>query len=181
MRFAEELLQRATLDRGGQVARAPIAAKAGFFESVRAFWSRQPGLATAIVAIVIVAGVALLVRPLFSGTSGSYASIRLNLSAADRATGAETQTVELPPGSRGLRIELNLPGQTPQAKNYRVELLDPQQSSRNLTIAERKAQSLIVTIPANELTRGSYIIRVYAVNADGTEQRIRGNYFFNVG
>ena len=116
----------------------------------------------------------------FFPTSGTDALVTLNITSSDRASGSEIQSVKLEPGTRRLRIELTLPDQAPQAQNYRVELLDDQEQPRNLPIEERTAQSIIVTIPANEITRGSYIIRLYAVNPDGTEQRVRGNYLFNL-
>ena len=88
--------------------------------------------------------------------------------------------MRLEPGSPGIRIELALPDQIPQSKNYRVELLDEKQAARNLRIEQQTETKLIVTIPANEITRGTYFIRVYGVNPDATEQRIRGSYFFTV-
>jgi hypothetical protein len=35
-------------------------------------------------------------------------------------------------------------------------------------------------VPANEISPGSYYVRLYTRNPDGTEQRIRGTYFFTV-
>ena len=168
-----------------RIDRDPVAAVStpGFMESVRAFWT-SPSLslrvATAMAAIVIVVGLAFLARPLFFRTSGPDALITLNIHTSDRASGSERESIKLEPGTGRLRIELKLPDQTPQAQNYRVELLDGQQRSRNLPIEERTAQSLIVAIPANEITPGSYIIHLWAVNPDGSEQRIRGSYVFNV-
>lgn len=135
--------------------------------------------AATVVTIVIVMGLAFLMWPRNSG-SGAYASIILPLIVADRAEGTETKTVRLDPGMAGIRMELMLSDQARDAKDHRIELLDEQQQPRNFTLAERTAQSLVVVIPANEISRGAYIVRLYAVNPDGTEQRIRGNYYFNV-
>ena len=180
VQFARELLERAENERS--VDRVAVAPAPGFLESVRAFL-RSPSLshrvATAMAAIVIVVGLAFLARPLFFRTSGPDVLITLNINTSDRASGSERESVKLAPGTGRLRIELKLPDQTPQAQNYRVELLEGQRS-RNLAIEERTPQSLIVAIPANEITPGSYIIHLHAVNADGTEQRVRGNYVFNV-
>ena len=182
VRFARELMQRAATERGvNRVATQP--APHGFWESVRAFWRTQSvsiRIGTAMAMILIVAGLAFLIRPVFFPPSGTDALVALNLSTSERASGSEIQPVKLEPGTRNLRIELKLPDETPPTQNYRVELLDTQQQSRNLPVEERIAQSLIVTIPANEIARGSYIIRLYAVNPDGTETRIRGSYYFNV-
>lgn len=174
-------MQRAAAQRGVRpVAPAPAT---GFFESVSAFWRSQSvslRTAMAMAAVLIVVGLAFVMRSVVIPGSGTDALVALNITTSDRASGSEIQSVKLEPGTRRLRIELKLPDQTPQGQNYRVELLDDQQQSRNLSIEERTAQSLIVAIPANEISPGSYIIRLYAVNPDGAEQRIRGNYFFNV-
>jgi hypothetical protein len=179
--FAGELLQRAALERGGRSAAVAVASEPGIFERLRAFWREQAfsvRIVTTIAAIVIVVGVAFLIRSR-NPASGTYATINLQISASDRAAGSETKPVQLA-GHAGIRIELTLPQQIPQAQDYRVELLEEQQRSRNLPIAERTAQSLIVTIPANAISRGSYIIHLHAVNPDGSEKRIHGGYFFSV-
>ena len=181
VQFARELMQHAAAER--DVRRVAVTPKPGFLESVRAFWRTQSislRTAMALATIVIVLGLAFVMRSFFFPSSGTDALVALNITTSDRASGSEVQQVKLQPGTRRLRIELRLPDQTPQAQNYRVELLDDQQRSRNLSIEERTAQSLIVAIPANEIAPGSYIIRLYAVSPDGAEQRIRGNYFFSV-
>jgi hypothetical protein len=173
--FARELMQRAATQRGDH--RVAPAAPPGFLESIRAFWRGQSvsmRTAMAMAALLIVVGLAFVTRSVIPG-SGTDALIALNITSSDRASGSEIQSVKLEPGTRRLRIELKLPAQTPQEQNYRVELLDDQQQLRNLSIEERTAQSIIVAIPANEIPPGSYTIRLY-----GNEQRIRGNYFFNV-
>lgn len=182
MEFARELLERAETERGR--ARAVMVAEPGFWERVRAFWTAQSmsmrTLAT-VATLVIVAGLGLLaIRPLFTTTPGPYASINLNLSTSDRSSGTETKSVKLEPNSSGIRINLALPDNVPQAPEYRVELIDDQQRSRNVPVTERTPKSLIVTIPADETTRGGYRIHLHAVNPDGSEQRIRGSYNFNV-
>ena len=181
VRFARELMERAASERS--VDRVAVAPTPGFLESVRAFWrSQSPSLrvAIAMAAIVIVVGLAVLTRPVFFGTSGPDALVALNIHSSDRASGSERESVKLEPGTGRLRIELKLPDQTPEAQNFRVELFDGQQRSRNLPVEERSAQSLFVAIPAKEITPGSYIIHLYSVSPDGSEQRVRGSYFFNV-
>ena len=178
--FARELMERAATERGVKRVAPPVPA-VGFFESVRAFWrSQSVSLRTsmAMAALVIVVGLGFVMRSVIFPTSGTDALLALNITTADRASGAEVQSVKLEPGTPRLRIELKLPDQSSQ--NYRVELLDEQQRTRNLSIEERTGQSIVVAIPANEIGPGSYIIRLYAVNPDGSEQRVRGNYFFNV-
>ena len=178
MRFASELLERAAVERGS----ARVQAQPGVLERFRAFWGNQTLItrfATTFAAIVIVAGVLLLTIP-GTRTSGTYALVNLTINNSDRAGGSEIKSVRLEPGTPGIRIELALPDQIPQSKSYRVELLDEKQVARNLKIEQQTEAKLVVTIPANEITPGTYYIRVYVVNPDGAEQRIRGSYFFAV-
>jgi anti-sigma-K factor RskA len=180
--FARELMQRAANERGANRVVSPAPAP-GFFKSVRAFWrSQSVSFRTAMVmaTLVIVVGLAFVTRSVIFPTSGTDAFIALNITTADRASGSEIQSVTLAPGTPRLRIELKLPDETVRSQRYRVELLDDQQRSRELSIEQQTTQSLLVAIAANEIPPGSYIIRLYAVNPDGGEQRIRGNYFFNV-
>jgi hypothetical protein len=179
LRFANELLDRATVERGP----APVVqVEPGLFERLRAFWANLTPLtrfATTFAAIVIVAGVLLLTIP-GTRTSGTYAFVSLSISNSERASGPEIEQVRLEPGSPGIRIELALPDQIPESKNYRVELLDEKQAARNLRIEQQTEAKLVVVVLANEISRGSYFVRLYAQNPDGTEQRIRGSYFFTV-
>ena len=87
---------------------------------------------------------------------------------SDRAAGSESKRVRLEPGSAGIQIQLTLPDQIPQAKSYRVKLIDEQEVSRNLPIEQQTDRTLLITIPADQITRGSYIIHLHAVTADGT-------------
>ena len=156
----------------------------GFWDRVPAFWKTQSlfmRTAATLATLVIVVGLgAFVIRQLFRTTPGTYAAINLNISTSDRASGSEAKKVKLEPDIGGITIDLALPDSAPQTSNYRVELIDDQQKSRDVPIAERKPNSLVLRIPADEITRGGYIIRLYAVISDGTEQRIRGSYFFTV-
>jgi methionine-rich copper-binding protein CopC len=179
LRFASELLERAAIQRAPA---SVVQAEPGMLERVRAFWGNMALLtrfATTFAAIVIVAGVLLLTVP-GTRTSETYAVVNLTISNSERASGSEIKQVRLEPGSPGIQIELALPDQIPQSKNYRVELLAEKQASRNLRIEQQTEAKLVVVVPANEIGPGSYFVRLYATNPDGTEQRIRGTYFFAV-
>ena len=176
VQFADELMQRAAAERGVQ-DRVVVPARApGFFERLRAFWTNQPVFfrtATTMATIVIAVGLVFVMYPR-QNPSGTYTAVNLQMSAVDRSTGSEVKAVRLD-SAAGIRIDLALPEQWRDAKSYRVELQDEKERLRDLPIAERTPQSLVVTIPANEITQGGYIIRLYA---DG--QRVRGSYHFNV-
>lgn len=172
VQFADELMQRAAAERSVQNP----APEPGFFERLRAFWTNQPVFfrtATTMATIVIAVGLVFVLYPR-QNPSGTYTAVNLQMSAGDRSTGSEVKPVRLD-SAAGIRIDLALPEQWRDAKSYRVELQDEKERLRDLPIAERTPQSLIVTIPANEITQGGYIIRLYA---DG--QRVRGSYHFNV-
>ena len=174
VQFAEELMERAAAERGSR--RVAVAAEPGILARLLAFWTKQSfsfRTATTVATIVIAIGLVFLI-PRNPG-SGSYQAIKLPISKADRATGSETKTVQLNPGDAGVRIELTLPEQYREAKSYRVELVDEQERSRDLAVTERNSQSLTIMIPANEITRGSYIIKLYA-----DRQRVPGSCSFTV-
>jgi len=172
VQFADELMERAAAERSVQnPAPAP-----GFFERLRAFWTNQPVFfrtATTMATIVIAVGLVFVLYPR-QNPSGTYTAVNLQMSAGDRSTGSEVKPVRLD-SAAGIRIDLALPEQWRDAKSYRVELQDEKERLRDLPITERTPQSLVVTIPANEISQGGYIIRLYA---DG--QRVRGSYHFNV-
>ena len=172
--FAKELLQRAEHSRGnGHKAPSP---SPGILERIRAFFTMQSfatRAAMTMATLVIVVGLAFLILPPNPG-SGTYATLNLQMSASVRGGGSETKTVKLA-GNDGIRIELTLPDSIPQAQNYRVELLDEQERPRNLSITSRTDRSLTVTIPAGEISPGTYNIHLFA-----DEQRVRGSYSFNV-
>jgi hypothetical protein len=184
-RFAAELL-RAADERADEVAdtsvKPVVPSKPGIFERLRSFWKTQsfaPRLATTVATILILVGVGSLFRT-STPTPENYKTINLTISASNRATGSKPETVKLSPETAGIRIELNLPNQTEPAKGYRVELKDEQEASRDLPVKEWNAQSVIVEVPANKITRGSYLIHLHVMNPDNTEQRIRGSYSFVV-
>jgi hypothetical protein len=183
LNFAFELLHHASLERSDPTRNIQpiIRPEPGIFERARLFWRSQSfslRLASTIATVAIIGVVLSQIIPFRSPTPGTYASITLTISNSERAVGAETKSVRMEPGNAGIRIELTLPNSIPEAKSYRVEMLNPEGSPRALPITEQHAQSLIVEVP--EPAPGSYIIHLYAVNEDGTEKRIYGSYFFAV-
>ncbi len=181
-RFASELLERAAVERGRPVAAPVVPVHPGMLERARSLWASQSlvaRFASSFAAIVIVLGVVLLAWP-GNRPSGAYASLNLTISSADRSEGTQTTRVRLEPGSSGVRIQLNLPDQIPEAKSYRVELVDELETSQNLPIEQQTDRTLVVTVPAHQVKRGGYIIRLHAVTSDGTKQRVPGSYYFSV-
>ncbi|HEV3469799.1 MAG TPA: hypothetical protein VG148_10795 [Pyrinomonadaceae bacterium] len=144
---------------------------------LRAFWSAQRAAAALAAAAVVVGGVWWLSRP--SGRPPS-AELALTLSHGDRAEGAQAARVKLPRDAAALRISLALPERAARAASYRVELETEGGEKRPLEVAGRDARSVAVVIPAAQLRRGQYALKLFAVEPGGAEQRISGSYFFTV-
>jgi hypothetical protein len=170
---------------GAQVtdARAPQpTAKSTWAASWRALWGRQPWTlraAAAFVAAAIVIG-ALWLSIYRAPSRQSFATLALTNSINNRAEGAQAGKVKLPLSASALKISLMLSEPLPQAARYRVELQNERGEIRPLEIAGQDAQSVSIVIPAAQLARGQYALKLLAVKADGTEQRMGGSYLFTV-
>jgi hypothetical protein len=140
-------------------------------------WRSRPWAVVATAAVVLI--VAAVVLRVAIGTSQStYLALTLTNSSGTRAedTGP-TAKVSLAPNVDELRVTLVLPASSPLASRYRVEAVD---GINSLSIAGSNSNSVSVNIPAAQLRRGQYALRLYAIKADGTDERIPGNYFFTV-
>lgn len=148
-----------------------------------AFWGRQSwalraGLAVGMAAVIAVA--LWLYRPRMNPPQG-VATLTLTITTENRRDeGVRPERVKLPPEAGTLRISLKLPeGSTPAAR-HRVELVNDEGEARPLGIAGQNAVSLMVEVPAAQLTRGQYALRLFVISSDGTERRVNGSYFFIV-
>ena len=151
-------------------------------ERFRAFWGGQTWAlrtAAAIAMVVVMAAALWLLFPP-APSPPTFATLTLTISNVNRAEGVQADKVKLPPDADGLKISLMLPGQSPQAARYRVELQNDRGETKRAEVEGSDAQSVLVTVPAAELARGQYVLKLFAVNTDGTEQRISGSYFFVV-
>ena len=130
-----------------------------------------------VVAVMALALYLLIPR---APSPPTFATLTLTPSAINRAEGVQADKVKLPPDASGLKISLMLPAQSPPAARYRVELQNDSGEAKRAEVAGSDAQSVLVTVPAAELARGQYVLKLFAVNTDGEEQRISGSYFFVV-
>ena len=183
LEFAKELLSHADaeLGQGAQMATVrPIAqpASPSFLDQIRAFW-RRPSLAHGALAAAVLLVVAGLVFFFLSfGNSSEYMAVNVPLSNSDRA--ASVAPVSAQVAGAGLELNLPIPDQAKDAKDFRLKLSDENEVERDLTIAERTDQTITVRIPAAWLKRGSYVIRLWMVKPDGSDERVRGSYNFVV-
>jgi len=151
--------------------------KVTFVEKLQAFWQRPLVPQSAIAILVLVIGVALLLPLLRGGRSPqTYQRVDLAISRTERATGGATEKVTLPLGKDALEIHLKLPEQSPNTTGYRVQWENVTTALGDLKIKSQDAQSIVVVIPAAELTPGQYILKLFEIKSDGTEQRVNGAY-----
>jgi hypothetical protein len=149
-------------------------------ERLRVFWGGQGwGMRTAyaLAALALITGALWLSLPR-RPTPRTFATLALTISAGNRAQGVGASRITLPLNADALSISLALPTPRSPGENYRVELVNDEGESRPLQIAGGDAQSVSVVIPAAELTRGQYALKLFTTKAGGTEQPVGGSYFF---
>ncbi|HEX7774295.1 MAG TPA: hypothetical protein VF435_17850 [Pyrinomonadaceae bacterium] len=186
LEFATELLSHADAERGERAERSqatvrPIVAPAtpSLLDQIRAFWTRPSysHLALAAAILLVVAGLVFFL--LSFGKSTEYMVLNVPLSSSDRAESVAPVSAQL--AGAGLELNLPIPEQAKDAKDLSLKLIDENGVERNLTIAERTDQVIKVRIPADWLSRGSYVIQLSKIKPDGSLERVRGSYNFVVG
>jgi len=169
-----------------QSAQSPIVVpltKPTWAKRLNAFWSGQtlPLRAAAALLLLAITGGALWLFLSRAPSHQTFATLALDISVSNnRAEGVQAGKVKLPLNADALKISLTLPGQLPTALRYRVELENDRGETRQLEVAGQDARSVSVVIPATQLSRGQYALKLFMTKADGTEQRVNGSYFFNV-
>ena len=184
LEFAKELLSQAEAERGESAQMAtvrPIAQPAtpSLLDQIRAFWRRPSyahvGLSAAV--LLVVAGLVFFLLS-FGNSSSQYTAINVPLSNSDRAQSIAPVSAQV--AGAGLELDLPLPAQAKDAKDFRLKLVDENGVERDLTTAERTDQKIKVRIPAAWLSRGSYVIQLSMVKPNGSVERVRGSYNFVV-
>ena len=110
----------------------------------------------------------------------TFAHINLAISYDNRSTGVASQNVKLPLAEDALRVSLLLPGSATQTATYRVQWENKKGAIKDLAVENPNANPITVIIPASKLAPGQYALKLFRKNPDGTEERVPGNYFFNV-
>ena len=185
VRMAAALLRHLDAYQPGAEATAgtPDVKRTGL-ERLRDWFRRDPWIpraATALAVVVLAVGAWWLVRqPAGYAPARNFATLTLTVSHGDRAAGAQAGTVKLTPDVGALKLALTLPEPSAAEARYRVQLEDDNGTVRLSENAAREGQSVHVTIPAAQLARGRYALKLFAVGAGGTERRVPGSYLFNV-
>ncbi len=138
-------------------------------EWLRAFFQR-PLVPQATIAALVLAAIVIII--LVPRSPRTFTQIELAMSAPDRATGVQSEKVSLPLSTEALQIHLKLPEPSADTTGYSVQWEDSLNQVRELKIDAQDAQSLVVTIPANQLTPGQYLLRLFR------KGDLIGNYFF---
>jgi hypothetical protein len=153
----------------------------GFLKSL-AFGSGFPVPRFATVVVLLAVVVTLVWFSPRTKTPQTFAEINLVISTdTRRGDGSQVPTVKMPLPEDALRIALPLPKPVQQDAAYRVQWEDIQGVLKSLDIEKRDADSVFVIIPADELTSGQYMLKLFRKNPNETEESLLGNYPFNVG
>lgn len=147
------------------------------FERPRKFFNAHRW---AIVAATSAAVVIIAVSPFILRTPSTSYAFNLNSTISNRSSGnARYFKVPLNREIGTLRITLELPEGVTRGTDYRAEL-DDRGATKSLKPASHDANSVVVEIPAASLREGLYALRLYALESDGTEQLIPGEYLFEL-
>lgn len=147
-------------------------------ERLRALWRGRPWVPRTAVALAALAVVATLWWAARPRPPQTFATMTLTAGVSNRAEGVRAGRVTLPLDADALKISLVLPEGAEPAARYRVELESGGGQALPLEASGPEAGAVSVVIPAAQLARGSYALKLFAVPADGPERRIPGSYFF---
>lgn len=143
--------------------------------------SPVPRAALSFALLLVVFAGAYVAYRLVNNSNRTVVLVALTPTSAERgAGGAETTKVKLPSDAGALRVSLALPEGTQPASRYRVELEDREGKTESLQAEGEAARAVTVLIPAARLARGTYALKLYAINAEGAEQRVKGSYLFSI-
>ncbi len=175
-------LLRQVDDRRATAEPASALSTVTWADRLRTFWSSQTRTLRAAAAMAVITAMAaaiwfLLLRP---SPPQTVATITLALSQNNRSTGVQAGRLRLSSEIAAVKVFLTLPQPAPAAAGYRVELESDDGATKPVEVVEQNAEAITVIIPAVQLARRPYSLKLFAIQADGSEQRIPGNYFLTV-
>lgn len=129
-----------------------------------------PQIAVSLAALVIIGGIIWMLPPRTMGERTLVAS------SSERASGSEAETIKLPFQFDDLKLHLTLPQPSIPAKDYRVDMLSVDGKTKTLKTVSHNQQFVDVVVPASELSRGQFALKVYAINPDSAAPRITASY-----
>jgi hypothetical protein len=147
------------------------------------FWSNQTRAlrAAAVLATVAIIGGAFWLYLARSRQPRSFTTVNPAITiGSTRGESSRAVRVKLPLKDEALKIILELPGGTEPGRIVRASLEKDSGETKTLEIAERNNQFVTVIIPAEQIERGRYLLKLLGRRDDGAEQPINGSYFFTV-
>lgn len=173
LRFARALKRYVTASAPQEIPPPPASS---------ALWNNKNWALRAVAAIAVVGIIAGIVWYSRQRTPSpqTFATYTLNISSGTRGNGPQSTKIPLPLNVDVVRLRLMLPELSSGTTRYRVELLGAKGETQTLKTVGQDEQSVVVEVPATQLSRGQYALRVYATKGEGTEQRVRDSYLFTV-
>ena len=152
----------------------PIPQHLTFYERLRSFFNRRAWVlsgATGAALVVVIAVNLFLSRP-----APQTMAVILTNSAARRGPGdVDISRLTLNPNVGELRMSLKLPDSATPNANYRAEL-DNGRNTKTVKVAGYEANSVVVLVPAADLSPGYYALRLFVIQTDAKEQQLPGDY-----
>jgi hypothetical protein len=134
-------------------------------------------IALFVALAIVVGGVWLYNRS--TQNPPRLAMITLTPTSSSRGEATAITKVRLAPGTDVLKVVLELPAEV-KGQNLRAELESESGVTKRLEVSEENSREAAVTIAASQLRPAQYALKLFAINPDGSEQRIPGSYFFTV-
>lgn len=162
----------------------PVEPQSTWFERVTLFFKQHPwslASTTALVLVLMVAGL-LLWRgaALFRHNGPPFVGGTLTSKTLNREGGGDLpKRITLPADASALTLRLLLPQSATTGATYRANL-DTRTDMKPVKVIASDAESVTVEVPASLLRAGEFGLTLTAINSDGTEQKIPGQYLFNI-
>lgn len=153
-----------------------VVRKQSWWERFRSFLNNRSwtvGLAAAATAAIIL----WIVIP--GGPRETFSGPTLVGTLITRGEGTQPAIVKVPSTAAKLRLRLVVPNNSIAATRYRAEL-DDRLSVKSVEVVEQNAEGVLVEIPTELIPPGEYSLQLIAIKADGSEEKLRRYYQFNV-
>ena len=158
---------------------APAPAPDSWWERFRSFFTFRNWTIRLATTAAALAGVALLISQFVGGrTVVGPTLVGTTITRSARSEGSSPIIVKVPKGSN-LKLRLLLPQNQNPAPRYRAEL-DDRLNVEPVNVVATDAEGVWVEIPAKLIPPGEYSLQLVAIKTDGSEERIRRLYQFNV-
>ena len=154
---------------------AQLAIKQSWWERFRSFLNNRSwtvGLTAAATAAIIL----WIVIP--GGPRDTFSGPTLVGTTSTRGEGAQPAIVKVPSTAAKLRLRLVIPNNS-IATRYRADL-DDRLNVKTVDVVEQNAEGVLVEIPTELIPPGEYSLQLIAIKADGSEEKLRPYYQFNV-